>query len=142
MWLQVNQFNIFSECINTEEEFLVDLTDAINLNGVFALNEKVTMSCKKIFKSKIQLEEDKLNYLESNLNDPELIIYIPFKTSVKIKSFTMVGGEDGTSPSNLKVFVNKENPDFDLIDSTKATQVIKIIYLLGVWYNWKCWWWV
>ena len=66
---------------------------------------------------------DRENYLESNPGDPELLIYIPFNSAVKMKSMTLIGGEEGTSPSMLKLFVNKENPDFDLIDGSTPTQV-------------------
>ena len=59
---------------------------------------------------------DRDESLESNPGDPELLIYIPFNSAVKMKSLTMIGGEDGTSPAIIKVFVNKENPDFDLIE--------------------------
>jgi hypothetical protein len=57
---------------------------------------------------------DKTEWLESNMGDPELLIYIPFTAAVKMKSFTVIGGEDGTAPSNVKLFVNIDNPDFDL----------------------------
>ncbi len=39
----------------------------------------------------------------------------------------MVGGEDGTSPSVVKIYVNKENPDFDLIDDCTPTQELECI---------------
>ncbi len=65
---------------------------------------------------------DKDKYIESNDNDPELLIYVPFNSVVKIKSFVLIGGEDGTSPSHIKMFVNTENPDFNLIESGIATQ--------------------
>ena len=70
---------------------------------------------------------DKTEFLESNEGDPELLIYIPFKSAVKMKSMTMIGGEEGTSPSVIKLFVNVENPDFDLIDGSTPTQVGKYL---------------
>jgi len=66
------------------------------------------------------LEKD--DYLESNDDDPELLIYIPFLSVVKIKSMVMIGGEEGLSPSHMKIFVNNDNPDFSLIEEGVATQ--------------------
>ena len=70
---------------------------------------------------------DRENFLESNSGDPELLIYIPFNSAVKMKSMTMIGGEDGTSPAVIKLFVNKENPDFDLIEGSTPTQEFECI---------------
>ena len=39
---------------------------------------------------------------------------------------TMIGGEDGTSPKKIKLFVNHHNPDFDLKDM-KPTQEINCV---------------
>jgi len=102
---------------------LVDLTDTINVNGVYCLNEKTQDSAKKIFKSRERML-DRNDCLESNEGDPELLLYIPFNSAVKMKSITMIGGEDGTSPAIVKLFVNVENPDFDLIEGATSTQVI------------------
>jgi hypothetical protein len=40
-------------------------------------------------------------FLESD-GDPDLIIFIPFTASVKLKSISIIGGKEGTSPRNLK----------------------------------------
>jgi PITH domain len=119
LWVRI--IIIYRECIATEEEIVVDLTNAININGVYALNEKVSGSSREIFKAKeFMLEKDK--FLESNDEDPELLIYIPFTSVVKVKNMILIGGEDGTSPSHIKLFVNCENPDFNLIENGNATQ--------------------
>jgi len=78
-------------------------------------------SSKTIFRAKeFMLDKDKS--LESNDDDPELLIYIPFNSVVKVKTFILVGGEDGTSPSHIKMFVNHEHPDFSLIQNGIPTQ--------------------
>lgn len=118
--ININKY-LFRDCISTEEESLVDLTNSINLGGVYALNEKVSDSSKNIIKSKENML-DKDKYLESNDDDPELLIYIPFNSVVKIKTFTMIGGEDGLSPSHVKLFVDCENPDFSLIENGIPSQ--------------------
>ncbi len=123
MWVEV--LNI-RDCISIEDEYLVDLTEAVNLQGVYSLNESIVGSAKKIFKPKEQMLERE-SFIESNKGDPELLIYIPFNSAVKMKSMTMIGGEGGTSPSLIKLYVNKENPDFDLIEGSVATQEFECI---------------
>ena len=114
-----------AECILGEDEHIVDLTSSVNIEEVYALNEKEEQSCKKIFKSKEQMLDHSI-FCRSNDDDPDLLIYIPFSTQVKIRSMTMIGGEDGTSPKKIKLFVNHHNPDFDLKD-LKPTQEINCV---------------
>lgn len=60
--------------------------------------------------------------MESNDGDPELLVYIPFTTDVKIKSISIVGGADGTSPSKMRVFINREGIDFSDAQDMQAIQ--------------------
>ena len=114
------------ECISTEDEYEVDLTDAINVQGVYCLNERIDGSCKRILKQQ-ENKSDRTLSLESNEGDPELLLYIPFNSAVRIKYMTMIGGEDGTSPSLLKLFVNTEHPDFNLIENGTPQQELECI---------------
>ena len=93
------------------------MTQNVIKEEVFALNEKVHNSCQTIFKTKEEML-DRNNFVRSNDGDPDLIIYIPFNSQVNIKSMTVIGGEDGSSPAKVKLFTNKnENVvDFDLKD--------------------------
>ena len=111
-----------NECIVHLDQIIVDLKNSINISEVYALNETITQSCQKIFKDKEDML-DKKYFCESNDDDPELLINIPFYTQVAIKSMKMIGGEDGTSPSKIKLYVNATNPDFDLLEG-KATYEI------------------
>lgn len=111
-----------NECIIRLDQQVVDLKNSINISEVYALNEREAQSCQKIFKDK----DDMLNktlFCESNEDDPELLINIPFYTQVAIKSMKMIGGEDGTAPSKLKLFVNATNPDFDLLEGKPTHQI-------------------
>ncbi len=111
-----------NECIIRLDQQIVDLKNSINISEVYALNEREAQSCQKIFKDK----DDMLNktlFCESNEDDPELLINIPFYTQVAIKSMKMIGGEDGTAPSKLKLFVNATNPDFDLLEGKPTHQI-------------------
>ncbi|CAM6015630.1 unnamed protein product [Sphagnum balticum] len=83
----------------------------IEMSGVRALNEAIDGSAKSVFKP----WENRLDFstaLESNDDDPELILFIPFTTDVKIKSISIIGGSDGTSPSKMRVFMNRDDVDF------------------------------
>ncbi|CAH9106324.1 unnamed protein product [Cuscuta epithymum] len=84
----------------------------IDLSKVTALNEALRGSVKSVFKPWEQRLNSFEGYLESNEGDPELIVFIPFTSDVKIKSIAIVGGVDGTSPSKMRVFVNREGIDF------------------------------
>ena len=106
-----------NECLIKENQIIVDLKNSINIPEVYALNEQVTQSCQKIFKDKEDMF-DKTNFCESNEGDPELLINIPFCTQVAIKSMKVIGGEDGTAPNKIKLYVNQTNPDFDLLEGT------------------------
>ena len=114
-----------NECILKMDQIIVDLKNSINITEVYALNESKTQSCQKIFKDKSNML-DKKDFCESNDDDPELLINIPFYTQVAIKSMTLIGGEDGTAPSKVKMYVNATNPDFDLLEG-KPTHEIDII---------------
>jgi hypothetical protein len=75
------------------------------------LNESDHGSIKKVFKP-WDKRLDKTEFVESAV-DEELIIFIPFTGVVKLKSFCIIGGEEGSSPSNVKIFTNREDIDFD-----------------------------
>ena len=111
-----------SECILKENQTIVDLKNSINISEVYALNEQVPQSCQKIFKDKDNML-DKTDFCESNEDDPELLINIPFYSQVAIKSIKIIGGEDGTSPNKVKLYVNSTNPDFDLLEGTPTYQI-------------------
>ncbi|KAI3917589.1 hypothetical protein MKW98_021351 [Papaver atlanticum] len=84
----------------------------IDLSKVSALNEAVQGSAKSVFKAWEQRLDISTGLLESNDGDPELIVFIPFTSDVKIKSISIIGGADGTSPSKMRAFINREGIDF------------------------------
>ncbi|KAI3834646.1 hypothetical protein MKX03_005986 [Papaver bracteatum] len=84
----------------------------IDLSKVSALNEAVQGSAKSVFKAWEQRLDVSTGLLESNDGDPELIVFIPFTSDVKIKSISIVGGADGTSPAKMRAFINREGIDF------------------------------
>ena len=77
------------------------------------LNEAVTGMGKGVIKPWAKRLE-RLPLLESEADDPEIIITIPFTVGVNINSFCIVGSEKDHSPNKVKIFVNRDDIDFDL----------------------------
>ena len=48
--------------------------------------------------------QDREKYLDSNEDDPEFILFIPFTETVTIKSICIGGGEDGMHPKVVKLY--------------------------------------
>lgn len=93
----------------------------IDTPHVSALNESVAGSVKSIFKSWEQRLDNSSEFLESNDGDPELIVFIPFTSDVKIKSISVIGGTGGTSPSRMRAFINR-----DVIDFSDAQEIAPV----------------
>ncbi|KMZ61236.1 PITH domain containing 1 [Zostera marina] len=84
----------------------------IDLSKVSALNEWIPGSVRTVFKAWDNRLETSEGFLESNEGDPELLVFIPFTSDVKIKSISIIGGASGTSPSKMRAFTNREGIDF------------------------------
>ncbi|XP_074562070.1 uncharacterized protein LOC141818484 [Curcuma longa] len=98
------------------------LHEHIDLDGVSASNESVIGSVKSVFKSwdrRLDISED---LLESIDGDPELLVFIPFNSNVKIKSICVVGGFGGKSPSKMRAFINRESIDFSDVQNMQPVQ--------------------
>ncbi|GMQ03632.1 hypothetical protein CsSME_00049371 [Camellia sinensis var. sinensis] len=94
----------------------------VDLSKVSALNEAVPGSVKSVFKAWEQRLNISEGHLESNEGDPELLVFIPFTSDVKIKSISVVGGADGTSPSKMRAFINREGIDFSDAQNMQSIQ--------------------
>jgi hypothetical protein len=113
-----------SQCTLGIEEIVTDLTSLVAKEEVFALGEKVHRSCQKLFKPREEML-DRTNYCDSNDCDSDLIIYIPFSSQTHLRSMTIIGGEEDTSPYKIKIFVNKEESqiDFDLKEANCEQEI-------------------
>jgi hypothetical protein len=58
----------------------------------------MAMNCIKPWSKRLDPEP----VLQSNEDDAELIIYIPFTTSVKLKSISLIGGPEGAGPTQVR----------------------------------------
>ncbi|TPX49084.1 hypothetical protein SeMB42_g01734 [Synchytrium endobioticum] len=97
----------------------------IHIDKIRSLNEHEEGAGSKIFKSwdKRFAREP---YLESDA-DQQLIIFVPFTGMVKLKSILILGGPGGMMPKTLKVFTNREDVDFDNVDSIQPLQEWELI---------------
>ncbi|XP_020080238.1 PITH domain-containing protein 1-like isoform X1 [Ananas comosus] len=94
----------------------------IDFSKVVALNESVAGSVKSVFKAWERRLDTSEGLLESNEDDPELLVFIPFTCDVKIKSIAVVGGSGGTSPSKMRAFINREGIDFSDAQNMQPVQ--------------------
>ena len=99
-----------------------DLLPYIDLDGVTALNAVGDGGAARgIFKA-WDKRLDREPCVESEEDDPQLIIRVPFVCPVKIKSFVLIGGGDGMAPSRAKFFINREALDFGDAEGAQAVQ--------------------
>ncbi|XP_002737581.1 PITH domain-containing protein 1-like [Saccoglossus kowalevskii] len=83
----------------------------IDLMNVECLNEERDGSGKDVFKSwENRLDREK--YVVSDA-DEELLFNIPFTGNVKLKGVIVIGGEDDSHPSQMKLFKNRPKMTFD-----------------------------
>ncbi|TMW66472.1 hypothetical protein Poli38472_004237 [Pythium oligandrum] len=71
--------------------------------------------------------EDHTRFLNSNEDDPEMIIYIPFTEAVSIKSICISGGEDGAHPKTVKLFTNRDDIDFSNAGELPPQQKLELV---------------
>ena len=86
------------------------------------LNEAVAGSAKNVFRSWSQRLQDLDVPLDSNEDDAELLITIPFNGAVKIKAISIIGGSVGASPAKLKAYTNRNDLDFSTVADMAPTQ--------------------
>jgi hypothetical protein len=108
---------------DTEGDSLYRFVDTM---GVRCMNESEAGSCRNCIRP-FASKQDAEPFLESNEDDPELILFIPFTEVVKIKSFALVGGAGGASPSHVKLFVNRDDVDFSSAADMLAAQDVELL---------------
>ena len=59
-------------------------------------------------------------------NDEQLLLFIPFKSRIKIEAIGLGLPYDETCPKTIKLFSGKKNIDFDDAETMEATKTIKI----------------
>ena len=90
-----------------DESSLFQHIDTPKVRALNCATEPVT-GCFKPWERRLTEEL----FIESDADD-ELILYVPFTGTVTLKSIRLIGGRDGRYPATMKVFVNREDVDFD-----------------------------
>ena len=98
-----------------------DLLPYIDIDGVHALNESETGACRRVFKPYDQ-RLDQTAVVESEEDDPQIIIHIPFVSPVKIRALKLIGGGNGTAPRILRAYINREALDFTDVEDAPPVQ--------------------
>ena len=103
-----------------------DLLESINIDRIICYNESVPHSAKKVFKTRDQKLE-RTEVLLSHTDDPELLVYVPFLCPVKVLSVNVIGVGDGTSPTSMRVFKDRERLDLNSVLSIEPTQAFELL---------------
>ncbi|KAI8637489.1 galactose-binding domain-like protein [Parasitella parasitica] len=105
------------------EQFL--LYSKIDLDNVRCLNESELDSGKSVIRPWNQRLEDS-KFVESDV-DEQLIFFIPFTGSVKLRSICLRTDPSDSAPSKMKVFINRNDVDFDVADSYTPIQEFELV---------------
>ncbi|KAI9264837.1 galactose-binding domain-like protein [Sporodiniella umbellata] len=105
------------------EQFL--LYSKIDLDNVRCLNEAEANSGKQVIRPWHERMDDS-KVLESDA-DEQLIVYVPFTGSVKLRSICLRTDGSESAPSKMKVFINREDVDFDVAESYRPIQEFELV---------------
>ena len=110
-----------SSCDHSDQNDVeFSLFSQINTLGVKCLNCVEAENGSKIFKPwDRRLDTD---FVLRSDDDEEMIIFVPFVSSVKLKSIGLLGLGGGSDPAAMKVFINREDVDFDTVNDITPTQ--------------------
>mmetsp|Transcript_44956 Transcript_44956/g.66151 ORF Transcript_44956/g.66151 Transcript_44956/m.66151 type:complete len:226 (-) Transcript_44956:227-904(-) len=119
------------------EEFSHSLREFIDLESIRCLNENTANSAKLVVKDQKTRFSTHPNLQSQVDGDPELIVYVPFTEAVTITSISIAGPEPSTSsdgtgltacPRKVKLFVDKEDIDFDDAEETPPAMEFDLVH--------------
>eukprot|EP01108_Squamamoeba_japonica_P008660 TRINITY_DN7749_c0_g1_i1.p1 TRINITY_DN7749_c0_g1~~TRINITY_DN7749_c0_g1_i1.p1 ORF type:complete len:216 (+),score=19.52 TRINITY_DN7749_c0_g1_i1:124-771(+) len=105
---------------------LESLYRLIDHNNIRVFNAADEACARKVFRP-YEERNARDESLQSEEDDPELIVHVPFTSCVKIKSITICGGSSENSPKNVRVFVNRDDVDFSNASDLEPTQALELI---------------
>ena len=103
-----------------------DMLGSIYIEAITCLNEREPKSAHLVFKT----QENKLEHdlvLQSNEGDPELLLYVPFVCPVKVLSLCIIGGGNGTTPQEMRLFKNQDSLDFGNVERMTPVQTFELL---------------
>jgi len=111
------------DCEQEECGGLWTLYTYIDPSRTSCLNERDRGSSQNVFRA----WDDRLrridNPLRSDDDDPELLLHIEFTGQVKLKAISVIGlGPDGSAPSSLRMFINRNDLDFSVVHDATPVQ--------------------
>lgn len=73
--------------------------------------------------------QDLTNYVESDPDDEQLLLRVPFTANVKLRSISILGEGGDQAPKQLKVYINRPELDFSdvLDDATEPVQTLDLV---------------
>ncbi|GMI29902.1 hypothetical protein TrCOL_g1831 [Triparma columacea] len=104
----------------------VSLIESVDIDSVRCLNEQVHGSCKTIIKH-YQERDTTEPYMESNEDDTEMIMHVPFSEGVRLTQLSVTGHMGGTAPSSVKLWANRDDIDFSNAEDLPAAQTIELV---------------
>ena len=95
----------------------------VDLSKLSSQNVQVEADCRNVFREwNSRLDTDPVG-IQSDENDCELILRVPFTEDVKLTGVVIVGGKNGTHPAEVKLFANDKNKiDLENAHRKKPTQ--------------------
>ncbi|KAK7920374.1 hypothetical protein PG985_008396 [Apiospora marii] len=97
----------------------------IDFDGVQTLNEETTGSGKAVLK-KTWAERLEVEPEVASDADEQLIVQVPFTGQVKLHSILLRTSPSGSAPRTLKLFINRDDVDFDAAADLPPTQVLEL----------------
>ena len=105
-------------CCHGDASHGEELLRAIDIPGVRCLNESIPGSCVNVFKAECT-RSDHTRWLESTSNDTDLILSIPFTSTIQLRAICISGDISPASPARVRLFVNR--PELDFASAADAT---------------------
>mmetsp|Transcript_96600 Transcript_96600/g.171767 ORF Transcript_96600/g.171767 Transcript_96600/m.171767 type:complete len:206 (+) Transcript_96600:27-644(+) len=97
----------------------------IDVDAVVGLNEDEPNTARRVFRP-YHTRLDDTQLVESPEGDEELMVKVTFTSPVKVTGISVIGGDNGSSPSSVKLYINREDLDFASLEDVEATQELQL----------------
>ena len=106
-----------------------DLYFEIDFTMLECLNQKNSNAIKQVIRPFEQLNRHLTNpaIMTESSCGPDLVLRIPFKGQVRVKSITVAGAEGGKAPRSVKIYKDETTLDIDIARDKKCVQQINLL---------------